>query len=297
MSISVIIPSYHSQSTIEECLQSLINQSTEEDYEILVINSSDDETPEIVKDKFPSVRLIQLERRVSAARARNTGIREAGGNIMAFIDADCSAAFDWLRKIAAWHGKGYRAVAGSIVNKSIENIYSRAEYPLEILEFSPNNPKREVKFASAANSSFTRDIFEKYGFFPEIRAGEDLVFSQKMAEKGERIIFDPQIRVFHKNEINLKDYLKKQILHGFYSYKVRRMARVHGSSLSNPIILPLLLPFLPLIRALRVIYRSICLKNNLSYDIAATFPLFFLGCIMWSSGCTKGFIEHFKKIY
>lgn len=287
--ISIVVPSYYSQSTIGDCLQSLISQKIEEEFEILVINSSADETYKIVKEHFPSVQFIQLEKRVFAGKARNIGIQETKGDIVAFLDADCAPSSDWLSRMISWHRKGYQVVGGSIVNESHENIFSKAEYPLEILEFSPNNPRKETKFVSAANSSFSRDVFDKYGLFPDIRAGEDLVLCHKIAERGEKIIFDPEIKVFHKNDIGFRIYLKKQIMHGQYSYRARQMEKLSGSFLNNPFILPILLPLLPFIRASRIIYRSVCLKNKLIYDIMSTSPLFFLGCVMWSFGYAKGY--------
>lgn len=292
--ISVIIPSYHSQTTIGDCLQSLQTQRTDEKYEILVINSSRDDTSRIFKDSFPSVRFFQLEKRVFAATARNIGIQNARGDIMAFIDADCRASSDWLDRMISWHSKSYRAVGGSIVNESQNNVYSKAEYPLEILEFSPRNPQREVRFISAANCSFSREIFDKCGLFPEVRAGEDLVFCHKIVEKGEKILFDPEVKVSHRNEIGFKTYLKKQLMHGKYSHIIRRTAKLSGSFMNNPLLLPAILPFLPWLRTFRITFRSLCLKNRLIYDVAQTFPLFFLGCIMWSVGYVRAWIEQSK---
>ncbi|UCC39483.1 MAG: glycosyltransferase [Candidatus Aminicenantes bacterium] len=289
--ISIIIPRYYSQLTISECLRSLTAQKTEEKFEILVINSSSDETHKIVREYFPTVQFIQLKKRVFAGAARNIGIQKSQGDRVAFIDADCIPSSDWLSKIISWHRKGYRVVGGSIANGSHENIFSKAEYPLEILEFSPRNAKREVKFVSAANCSFSREIFDNQGLFPDIRAGEDLVLCHKIAEKGEKIIFDPDIKVSHKNEINFKQYVKKQIMHGKHSYEIRQMEKLSGSFMNNPLVLSLLLPLFPFIRAMRVIWRSIHLKNKLMYDIMSTFPLFFLGCVMWSSGYAKGYAE------
>ncbi len=290
--VSIIIPSYHSQSMIGECLRFLEAQRIDEKFEILVVNSSSDKTPEIVKTHFPSVHLIQLEKRAFAGTARNIGIQQAKGDKLAFIDADCRPCSDWLSRMIRWHRKGYRAVGGSIVNKSEENIFSKAEYPLEVLEFSPNNPRKETKFVSAANSSFSREIFDQYGLFPDIRAGEDLVLCHKIAQRGEKIIFDPEIKVFHPNDISFKSYINKQIMHGQNSYKIRRMEKLSGSFINHPLFLPLLLLLLPFIRASRIIYRSVCLKNKLIYDILITFPLFFLGCTMWSFGYVKGYTDN-----
>jgi GT2 family glycosyltransferase len=291
--ISIIIPSYHSQSTIAECIRSLLAQKVDDRFEILVINSSSDETSRMVKENFPAVRFFQLEERVFAGTARNRGIQEANGEILAFIDADCTAPPDWLSRMLRWHHKGYRAVSGSLVNESRDNIFSRAEYPLEIVAFSPNNPRKEVKFASAANCSFQREVFRKYGLFPEIRAGEDMVFCQKITEKGEKIIFDPEIEVFHKHSINFSGFINKQLMHGKYSFRARQLAKLSGSFINNPFLFPVLLPLLPFIRASGGILRSLILKNKLIYDIISTFPLFFLGCMMWSSGYAKGYFNYF----
>jgi cellulose synthase/poly-beta-1,6-N-acetylglucosamine synthase-like glycosyltransferase len=245
-----------------------------------------------VKEYFPTVRFIQLNRRAFAGTARNIGIQKSKGEIVAFVDADCSSSLDWLSRVVSWHRKGYRVVGGSIANGSHDNIFSKAEYPLEIIEFSPNNPKREVKFVSAANCSFSREVFTRYGLFPNIRAGEDIILCHKMVNQGEKIIFDPAIKVFHRNDIGLRDYIKKQIMHGQFSYEIRQMEMISGSFINHPLILPLLIPILPLVRAVRVVYRSVYLKNRLILDILSTFPLFFLGCLMWSFGYTRGYVDH-----
>lgn len=289
--ISIIIPSYNSQSTIGECLRSLEAQEIEEDFEILVVNSSFDNIPEIVKKHFRTVHFIQLEKRAFAGTARNIGIQKAKGDTVAFIDADCIPCSDWLIRMIGWHTQGYRVVGGSIVNRSEDNVFSKAEYPLEVLEFSPNNPRKETKFVSAANCIFSREIFDQYGLFPDIRAGEDLVLCHKIAESGEKIIFDPKIKVFHKNDIGFKNYLNKQIMHGQNSYKIRQMEKLPGSFMNHPLLFPLILPLLPFVRAVRIIYRSLYLKNKLINDILITFPLFFLGCAAWSLGYAKSYAD------
>ena len=59
--VSVIIPSYNSESTIGACLKSLNQQSFEEEYEIILADSSEDKTPEIVRDTFPHIKFIHFD--------------------------------------------------------------------------------------------------------------------------------------------------------------------------------------------------------------------------------------------
>jgi len=51
--LSVIIPSYNSENTIEKCLNSLKSQSFSGEYEIIIVDSSADRTPHIVGNRYP----------------------------------------------------------------------------------------------------------------------------------------------------------------------------------------------------------------------------------------------------
>ena len=98
MIISVIVP-VRNDRRIEECLNSLIHQDFPRDqYEILVVDngSTDPEIPQIIQ-KFP-VRYIS-EPRIGSYTARNSGIDQASGGILAFTDSDCILPATWLPKI------------------------------------------------------------------------------------------------------------------------------------------------------------------------------------------------------
>ncbi len=86
--ISVVIPLYNKRDTIKATIQSVLNQ-TFQDFEIVVVDDgSTDDSCELVRQIADKrVRIIsQANRGVSAAR--NTGIRESRGGLIAFLDAD-----------------------------------------------------------------------------------------------------------------------------------------------------------------------------------------------------------------
>jgi len=288
--ISVIVPSYDSQGTIAACLASLLAQETAEPYEIILVNSSDDGTVALVERDFPSVKAIQLPERAYAGTARNRGAAEARGELLAFIDSDCTAPPDWLQRLAARHAEGRPVLGGAIVDGS-PTLFSRAEYPLETIDFAPGNPMGETGFVSSANCAFARELFVAHGGFPEIRAGEDMIFCHRLSRDGGRLLFDPAIRVAHHNPVRLGAFLSKQLMHGEHSYNVRRQADLPGSFLNNRLLLPFLLPLFPLIRTARVAGRALSLGNGLIRDIILLFPLFFLGCLCWSAGYARGFVS------
>ena len=94
--ISIIVPVYNAQSCIAGLVESLLGQNHPEKLtEIIIVdNNSTDQTKEIIK-QYPVILLEENEIQSSYA-ARNKGIRCAHGEILAFIDADCIAAENWI---------------------------------------------------------------------------------------------------------------------------------------------------------------------------------------------------------
>lgn len=85
--VSVIIPTYNRAHMIVECLDSVLNQ-TYGDFEAIVVDDgSTDDTEKVVKPYLDRITYIKQENQGNAA-ARNAGIREAKGEILAFNDSD-----------------------------------------------------------------------------------------------------------------------------------------------------------------------------------------------------------------
>lgn len=209
MLISVIIPAYNAKSTIIKTLTFLHQQDYNDEIEIIVVNSSQDNIKEIIQSKFPDVNVIQLEKRAFTGDAKNVGLKKARGNIIAFIDSDCIAEKNWLSTIKKLYTQGHKLVGGSIGNMNPGNIVSKAEYFLELIQLSPGSRARYVSLISTANCFFARDIFDKHGNFPTIRKGVDMLFSYNLIEKKEKILFSPEMKIYHACTTNFLKYLKK----------------------------------------------------------------------------------------
>ena len=92
--VSVVVCAYNAADTIEDCLSSL-ERLTYPDYEIILVNDgSKDRTGEIARS-HPRVRVIDTPNRGLSA-ARNSGLAEASGEIVAYTDADVRVDRDWL---------------------------------------------------------------------------------------------------------------------------------------------------------------------------------------------------------
>ncbi|MDT2926297.1 glycosyltransferase family 2 protein [Lactococcus lactis] len=92
--ISVIIPTYNREKTIERAIKSVINQENDlnnkYDLEIIIVDDcSSDNTLKVVKSMDnDSIKIIALESNVGANNARNIGIKYANGDYIAFQDSD-----------------------------------------------------------------------------------------------------------------------------------------------------------------------------------------------------------------
>lgn len=91
MEISVVIPTYNRESTIQKTLESVLNQTSRPMEIIVVDDGSTDRTIDIVKGikvENSIIRLIRMKRNRGAQAARNIGIKVAKGEWIAFLDSD-----------------------------------------------------------------------------------------------------------------------------------------------------------------------------------------------------------------
>jgi N-acetylglucosaminyl-diphospho-decaprenol L-rhamnosyltransferase len=87
--VSILIVTYHCRGDALECLRSIESSSEEVSHEIIVLdNASQDGTVELVRERFPQVRLLALDRNVGFARGVNRAAREAQGEYLLLLNPD-----------------------------------------------------------------------------------------------------------------------------------------------------------------------------------------------------------------
>ena len=124
--ISVIIPAYNSELTIESCILSIINQNfPTEKYEIIVIDDGSSDNTAMIAKKAGANQVIKI-RHSSSGTARNVGVNHAKGKYLAFIDSDCIAQEGWLRTIEK-EMKANKVIGGPILNGKKDSIVAWAE--------------------------------------------------------------------------------------------------------------------------------------------------------------------------
>ena len=290
--ISVVIPAYNSESTIEKTLNALLNQQGDFEYEIIVVDSSNDSTPDIIRSKFPGVKLIQLENKTPAGLARNLGAETATGEFIAFLDSDCVVENNWLDSLAKNFSDDYWAVGGPIENANPEDLIGQAGYILEFSDFFPRGSRRAVDHIPAGNIFLRKDTFEKSGGFSAQYnfAQEDRFLSWRLGQKtGKMLLFDPDIKVKHYHRVTGRDYLAHQMTIGRGGAEILKSTNIRGSALVRKRWLTnLLLPAIPLPKLGRCIYRTLKWKPGEFAKRPQLIPLLCLGMFFWMVGFAQG---------
>ncbi|MCM8812184.1 MAG: nucleotidyltransferase family protein [Candidatus Omnitrophica bacterium] len=228
--VTVIVPVRNEEGTIGACLESLVKQDYPSGcFEILVVdNGSIDRTPEILH-RFP-VRVVR-EPVPGAARARNRGACEAAGEILAFIDADCTAASNWLSAlIGALEREPSAAFAGADVVSGRKSVL--AGY-LNWRGFGffredtgcPADPSG-VPWLMTGNLAVRREPFESVGGFDaSLLPGEDIDFSWRMLLLGWYPVFVPDAAVTENRPYDVRSFCRKNFRTGRVSLILQRRFR------------------------------------------------------------------------
>ena len=212
--ISVVLCSYNGARTIRNTLEGL-KKLDYPDYEIIVVNDgSTDETVAIVSEY--DIRLISTENR-GLSNARNTGLRAATGEIVAYIDDDAYPDPHWLKFLAStFLNTSFVGVGGSNILPSGSGLIE------DCIDNAPGNPNhvlisdKEAEHIPGCNMAFRKSALEAVeGFDPGFRtAGDDVDICWKLQQRGWKIGFNGAALVWHHRRDSIKAYWKQQYNYG-----------------------------------------------------------------------------------
>ena len=212
--VSVVVCTYNGGATLEQCLHSLLALDYP-DYEVVVVDDgSTDDTRQILS-RFPSVRAVyQPNRGLSAAR--NVGLREATGAVVAYTDSDCFADPDWLTHLVHQLVRSGAAAVGG-PNLTPEDgrlaacVAAAPGQPTHVLESD-----QVAEHVPGCNMAFRREALEAInGFDPQYRkAGDDVDVCWRLQQAGGWITFAPGAFVWHHRRQTPRAYLRQQAGYG-----------------------------------------------------------------------------------
>jgi glycosyltransferase involved in cell wall biosynthesis len=193
---SIVIPLYNKEKFVAATLESILAQ-TFTDYEVIVVDDvSTDGSVDVVEKisgKFPpDFRIISHQKNSGLSAARNTGIRNAGSDLIAFIDADDVWKPDFLEKMhelvhrfpeAGIYASGYeeKYPAGLALNTHKNLDFKAGEMNLVPDFFDANAHQPIFWYGSAV---VRREVFDTVGVFDQsITYGEDTDFNIRAGQQ------------------------------------------------------------------------------------------------------------------
>ena len=213
--VSVVVCAYNAADTLEDCLTSL-ERLTYPDHEIILVNDgSRDRTGEIGRS-HPRVRVIDIPNGGLSA-ARNVGLAEASGEIVAYTDADVRVDRDWLTYLVQ------PFLTSDVAGSGGPNVVPPDDPPMaQSIARAPGGPThvllddRIAEHVPGCNMAFRREALLAIGGFNAVylRAGDDVDVCWRLQARGWKIGFASAALVWHHHRSSVKAYWRQQVGYG-----------------------------------------------------------------------------------
>lgn len=224
----MIVPVYNDAERLSDCLACLSAQTYSPLEMIVVDNGSDDlAAVERVVAQCPLAKMV-CEAMPGSYAARNRGIDAAQGEILAFTDADCEPAIDWVEQ-------GVRVLRShcdcGLVGGAIEIVMNNPAHPVELYESVM--ALNQEKFVTQDHYGATANVFTYFevveqvgGFNTALKSSGDVEWGQRVFAAGYAQIYASQAVVSHPARSSFAQLARQASRHagGFYDLRCRPAA-------------------------------------------------------------------------
>jgi GT2 family glycosyltransferase len=252
LDISVVISVYSIERAKDllDCVNSLKQQS-HVPLEIIVVLDPKDAIIKFYRKLLGDKVKLVISNSVGLSAARNEGVKNANGDIIAFIDDDAVADINWLqRMVTVFEDPTVIGVGGRIIPVwPAENPKWFPEELYWVVGCSYKGlpqKKAPIRNPIGCNMAFRKSVFAKIGYFSTTtgRVGNNLLghddteFGMRATNKlsGTQIIYDPHSIVYHRvsmGRVSLKYVLKRSYAEGYSKALVIKGAQTKKTSLNT----------------------------------------------------------------
>lgn len=225
--VSIIVPAVRIGSYIREAIK-YYEELDYPNFEIIVIVNEENFSNEKLSDRL-NIKLIKGPRK--PAMKRDLGVEISKGEIIAFIDDDAYPRKDWVKKAIEIFEKDDKVgiVGGPAITPPDEPFLCRISgniYSSPIMSGNSvkrykivNTPPHEDDDIPSVNLLIRKDVFIKVNGFKDLYdyySGEDTLFCLKIKKAGYKIIFSPEVVVYHHRRSIFFDHFKQIANYGFH---------------------------------------------------------------------------------
>lgn len=225
--VSVILPVRNGADTLAAQIDALAAQTYRGRWEVLVVdNRSSDSTRAVALaagTRLPGFRLADASARLGEGYARNVGVSAAGGDLLAFCDADDVADPEWLAALVRVASDADQ-VGGSL-DSSVLSPSFLDEQPVPMTAQSDFLP-----FARSANCAIWKDVLQAVGGWAETYrgGGEDMDLSWRVQLCGYRLSYAPAARMHYRLRSDLGALARQKWRYGRSGARLYRSYRDAG---------------------------------------------------------------------
>ena len=253
MQLSIIILNYNVRYFLELCVLSVQNAIQNLDAEIIVIdNNSQDNSCEMMKQRFPKVKLIENKENVGFPKGNNIGVSQAKGEYICILNPDTVVAEDTFTKVLAFAKKqndlgiiGCKLIDGTgnflpeskrgiptpfVAFTKITGLYKifPKTFGKYYAQHLSENETGKVEILVGAFMLMKRNLYNEIGGFDEncFMYSDDIDLSYMVLKKGKSNYYFHETSVIHyKGESTVKDgiYMKRnqEAMNFFYKKHFR----------------------------------------------------------------------------
>ena len=221
--LSIVIVSYNARDDLDRCLQSLALHRAATPHEIVVVdNASTDGSAELVRTKWPAVRLVNARANVGFARANNMAIRQTDAELILLLNSDTivkAGSIDTMIQTLDQHAdvavvgprivdaRGYAELSfGRMISpfaearqKVLVRGNDRRIGPIAAYVERVTRRARDADWVSGACLLVRRADAEAVGLLDEryFMYAEDVDFCAALRARGRRVLFTPDAEITH----------------------------------------------------------------------------------------------------
>ena len=222
--ISVIVP-VRGDPRLEGCLAALAAQTLPDgQFEVIVVdNGPDERTRAIVAAS--AARYVAHPGGGSYA-ARDRGVAEARGGVLAFTDADCVVPPGWLTAITSLFRDDTCEVAVGPSSAAANSRLSRWVQSIDDRRWRSRAAARGIAFCDTRNLAIRRELLDRVPFDPALRHAGDLDLGMRLQREGVDIRLVESMRLVHHHPASLPAVLRRAVRRG---RGLARLERKHGN--------------------------------------------------------------------
>jgi len=241
--VSIIIVNYNGKNHLEKCLKSIMKINYP-NYEIIVVdNNSTDDSIEFVKNTYPSIIIIKLEKNYGFAEPNNIGAKNAKGDLFLFLNNDTEVNPNFINEMVNVLQKDSEiAICQSLLLKPNGQVDSSGDF-IDTLgrTFSSKDKANEVKkilSARGASMMIRKESFWDLGGFDKkfFASYEDVDLGWRAWLWGYKIVLVPNSIVYHTGGQTVEKILPEIRFHGVKNSLVIRLTNFEGTLAPSSII-------------------------------------------------------------